>query len=180
MLHSYLIYLPSEINEREVEYIPNMLSKAVSGMHNEVCDQCGKCSSACPVSKEIPGFNPRQLVAKLSLGKLDELLKDEAIWTCTTCLKCRERCPEEISPYDIIMVLRNLAYRAGYNYPVGYDDFIKSVQATGFISQPKPVRKRTGGNVTREELGLPPAKGPVDLDRFSSIVGGIIEAGKAQ
>lgn len=168
----------ADIDEREVRVISLMLNRAVSGMNAEVCDQCGKCSSACPVSKEIKGFNPRQMIGKVALSNNDELLKGEAIWTCTTCLKCRERCPEEISPYDIILILRNLAYRAGYNYPSGYDDFVKGVKETGFISAPQSVRSRDGGRVTRSDLGLPEVSGPTDMELFRGIVDGIVKAGK--
>lgn len=170
--------MSSDVDQRQVEFISLMLQKSVGGMHAEVCDQCGKCSSACPVSKEIEGFNPRQLIARVALGKIDELLVDEAIWTCTTCLKCRERCPEEISPYDVILVLRNLAYRAGLNYPGVYDDFINGILERGFISEPQEVRARGGGRLSREALGLPGVNGPKDMTVFRGLVEKIIEAGK--
>ncbi|OGD55920.1 hypothetical protein A3K81_04990 [Candidatus Bathyarchaeota archaeon RBG_13_60_20] len=167
-----------EINEVEVRFISKMLSRLVGEMNAEVCDQCGKCSSACPVSKEIEGFNPRQMIAKVSMGRLDGLLKEDAIWTCTTCLKCRERCPEDISPYDVILILRNLAYRAGYSYPAGYDDFIKGVKESGFISRPQAVRGRGGVKVSRADLGLPEVSGPGDMAKFDGVIEGIIRAGK--
>ncbi|MBN2336474.1 4Fe-4S dicluster domain-containing protein [Candidatus Bathyarchaeota archaeon] len=169
-----------KVDEKEVRFITLMLQRSVAAMHAEVCEQCGKCSSACPVSKEIEGFNPRQLIAKVALGKMDELLEDEAIWTCTTCLKCRERCPEEISPYDVILVLRNLAYRAGYSYPGGYDDFVEGIKKTGFISEPVEARARGGGRVSRESFGLPAVSGPRDMGAFRGIVEGMIEAGKGK
>jgi len=182
--------LAAGIDEREVKFISLMLSRAVGDMNAEVCEQCGKCSSACPVSKEIEGFNPRQMmiagfnprqmIGRVALGKNEELLRGEAIWTCTTCLKCRERCPEEISPYDVILILRNLAYRAGYNYPGGYDDFIEGVKESGYISLPQTVRTRDGGKVSREDLGLPEVSGPEDMERFRGIVEGIIKAGKSK
>jgi len=172
--------LAAEIDEREVKFISLMLSRAVGAMNAEVCDQCGKCSSSCPVTKEIDGFNPRQMIGKVALGKIDELLRGEAIWTCTTCLKCRERCPEEISPYDVILILRNLAYRAGYSYPGGYDDFIQGVKESGYISSPQTVRTRDGGKVSREDLGLPEVSGPEDMGRFRETVDKIIKAGKSR
>ena len=170
--------MSSEINETEVRFISRMLTRLVGEMNATVCEQCGKCSSACPVSKMIEGFNPRRLIAKISLGKIDELLRGDAIWTCTTCLKCRERCPEDISPYDVILILRNLAYRAGYGYPAGYDDFIEGVIGRGFISEPQTVRTRDGGKVSRGDLGLPDVSGPGDMAQFSAVVQGIIKAGR--
>lgn len=153
------------------------LEKAVKMMHSEVCDQCGKCSSACPVTKEIEGFNPRQLVTRIALGQIDEILAEEAIWTCTTCLKCRERCPEEISPYDIILVLRNLAYRRGLNYPVGYDDFINGIYERGYIQGPQQMRTRDGGRVSRVNLGLPEPPVPMKMNAVKGNLEEILKAG---
>jgi len=159
----------SEPKDQQERFISILLQRAVSETA-EVCDQCGKCSSACPVSKYIGGFNPRQLIAKVSLGKLGELLRSELLWTCTSCLKCKERCPEKISPYDVILVLRTLAYRAGYEYPSGYDDFIEAVVENGLASEPQSVRARKGGRRDRESLGLPPAERPKDMEAFHEIL----------
>ena len=167
----------SEMDEREVEFIAFMLQRSISEMATEVCDQCGVCPSVCPVSRHMDGFNPRLLVAKVSLGKIDELLRSKEIWTCTSCLKCKERCPEDISPFDVILILRNLAYRAGYNYPEAYDDFITGVRETGFISASQSIRMHDGSKVNREDLGLPTVSGPQDMTVFRDIIDGIIKAG---
>ena len=158
------------------EYDTSELEKAVRLMNSEVCDQCGKCSSACPVTKEIEGFNPRQLVTKIALGQIDEVLAEEAIWTCTTCLKCRERCPEEISPYDIILALRNLAYRRGLNYPVGYDDFINGINERGYISNPQQMRTRSGERVSRINLGLPEPPMPMMMNALKGNLEELLKA----
>lgn len=165
--------------QKEANLITKLLEDSLKTMHTEVCEQCGKCSSACPVSKEIPGFNPRQIVTKIALGQIDEVLSDEALWTCTTCLKCRERCPEQISPYDIITVLRNLAFHQGLNYPVGYDDFIKGILERGFISAPVQARTRDGGRVTRVALGLPEPSSPLKMNVFTDIIEGFLKAGQS-
>jgi heterodisulfide reductase subunit C len=149
-------------------------------MFAEVCAQCGKCTSACPVSKVIEGFNPRHIVSKVALGKINELIFEDAIWTCTSCLKCRERCPEEVSPYDIILVLRNLAYHTGLNYPVGYDDFIRGIKERGFISSPQEVRTRRGNKISRVTLGLPEPSSPKKLNVLNNILDGLLKAGRAQ
>lgn len=159
----------SEIKKQQEELVSILLQRAVSDTA-EVCDQCGKCSSVCPVSKYIEGFNPRQLIAKVFLGKLQDLFKSELLWTCTSCLKCKQRCPENISPYDVILILRTLAYRAGYDHPSGYDDFIKAVVENGLASEPQKIRARKGGRYDRESLGLPPAERPKDMKVYREIL----------
>lgn len=168
--------MENKTDEKQVEFVSIMLHRAVSEIA-EVCEQCGKCPSTCPVSKHIEGFNPRQLVAKISLGRIDELIKSDLIWTCTSCLKCKERCPEKISPYDIILILRTLAYKANYSHPSGYDDFIKTVVEKGVASEPQTVRTRARGRLDRASLGLPPAERPRDLKKFSEILNDIVHKG---
>ena len=171
--------MSDRIDEKEVDFVSLMLRRAVSEMAVEVCEQCGKCPAACPVARHMDGFNPRQLVVKVSLGRIEELLKSGVIWTCTSCLKCRERCPENISPYDVILVLRNLAVRAGYDYPAGYDEFINTVIEHGVAQQPQMVRTRTRERRDRASLGLPPAEKPRDLKQFNEILSRIVRAGRS-
>jgi heterodisulfide reductase subunit C len=163
-------------DERDLELISLMLRRAVEGIDAELCDQCGKCTSTCPVSRHIEDFNPRQLIAKVAMGMTNNLLKSDEIWTCTSCLKCQERCPEEVSPYDIILVLRNLAYRAGYNYPKGYDDFINRIRLNGLAQNYRKKRGRNGDMVDRESLGLPPIDKPLDMKCFNKVLDGILGA----
>ena len=165
------------IDEKEVEFVSLMLQRAVSEMAVEVCEQCGVCPSSCPVARYMEEFNPRRMIAKVSLGKTEELLKSYTIWTCTSCLKCKERCPENISPYDVILTLRNLAVKAGYPYPEGYGDFVKNVLETGLAQEIQQMRTRTRERRDRESLGLPSVAGPVDLEIFTKILNGIVRAG---
>jgi heterodisulfide reductase subunit C len=160
-------------NDKQFEYISQMLRRDVSETA-EACQQCGKCPSSCPVSKHIEGFNPRQIIAKVSLGKIDELLKSEIIWTCSSCLKCKERCPEKISPYDYILMLRALAYRANI-HPLGYDDFIRAVVQSGVASEAQAVRTRNRERRDRASFGLPPAEKPRDLKKFKEVLQSIIK-----
>lgn len=150
---------------RKIESIYPILMKAVSEVV-EACEQCGKCPASCPVSRHIDGYNPRQIVLKVSLGRIDGLLKSDFLWTCTSCLKCKERCPEMVSPYDVILLLRNLAVRVGCEYPKGYDEFVDAVLKNGFAQQPQIVRTRSREQRDRLSLGLPDAPKPQDMERF--------------
>ena len=169
--------MSDDIDKEQVEFVSLLLQREVSEMDAEVCEQCGKCTSACPVAIYMEGFNPRRLIAKVALGRTDELLESDTIWTCTSCLKCKERCPENISPYDVILVLRNLAVRAGHPYPAGYDETIKAVLEYGVAQQPRMVRTRAHERRDRASLGLPPAEKPRDMKKFNEVLGGIVRAG---
>ena len=161
---------------KEFEFITQMLRRAISETA-EACQQCGKCPSSCPVSKHVDGFNPRQIIAKVSLGRIDELLSSDILWTCSSCLKCKERCPEKISPYDYILILRTIAYRGNHDHPEGYDDFIKAVIHSGVASEAQAVRTRNREKRDRASMGLPPAEKPRDIENFTKILQGILRGG---
>jgi heterodisulfide reductase subunit C len=78
------------------------------------CIQCGRCSASCPAASIYDDFSPRDMMRKLSMGSLDELLKSESIWRCGQCYTCHSRCPRNNSPGTIVLVLRELAIRKGY------------------------------------------------------------------
>lgn len=150
------------------------LRETAARMSVEVCDQCGKCPSACPVTARIEGFNPRQIIAKVSLGKEADLMKSQIIWTCTSCLKCKERCPEEISPYDIILDLRRIAIYLELPHPEGYDESVKAVLETGAVQQPLLVRTRNKEKKDRKSMGLPPAEKPKDMTAYTETLNEIL------
>ncbi len=145
-------------------------------MNAEVCDQCGKCPSACPVTARIEGFNPRQIIAKVDLGRESDLKESGVIWTCTSCLKCRERCPEEISPYDVILELRREAIAEGRQHPASYDEAEKAVTETGAVAQPQSARTRNRERRDRASYNLPPVQKPKDQIKFTQAVRELKEA----
>ncbi len=146
------------------------LLDTVGRMNAEVCDQCGRCPSACPVTARIEGFNPRQMIAKFSLGRDEELIESGVIWTCTSCLKCKERCPEKISPYEVILALRRRAIAEGRQHPSSYDEAERAVTQTGVIQQPQPARTRSKDRRDRAALGLPPTQNPNDQAKYTRAI----------
>ena len=77
------------------------------------CFQCGTCSGSCPSGRRTP-YKVRQIVRKCLLGLKEEVIADEALWMCTTCYTCQERCPRSVTIVDIIKFARNEAAHAGY------------------------------------------------------------------
>lgn len=153
--------------------------KIVDKVNAEACDQCGKCPSSCPVTARVEGFNPRQIIAKVALGREVDLMKSQVIWTCTSCLKCKERCPEEISPYDIMLALRRIAIHLELPHPEGFDESAKVVAETGAVQQPQLVRTRNKERKDRKSMGLPPAEKPRDMAAYTETLRGILEEGEA-
>lgn len=73
------------------------------------CYQCGVCTATCPwgLVKDEP-INVRTIIRRAQLG-IDGW--DDALWLCTTCGFCEERCPRGVPIIDVILSLRGVNWR---------------------------------------------------------------------
>ena len=74
------------------------------------CEQCGCCSSACPVTGERD-FNIRRIIRHIELDLVEEIAATPFPWYCTTCGRCETVCPNGIAILDIIRPLRSMTPR---------------------------------------------------------------------
>ncbi len=77
------------------------------------CLECGKCTSACPVSISFGDFSPRLLVKKALLGFESDLLADKYIWDCLTCNLCNDVCNSDVHLPEFIRAVREEAIKHG-------------------------------------------------------------------
>jgi heterodisulfide reductase subunit D len=61
------------------------------------CQDCGKCSSACPLTLAGKAFSPRALANSLISGDAKSPDVVEGIWSCLTCGLCYDRCPSAVN-----------------------------------------------------------------------------------
>jgi Fe-S oxidoreductase len=73
------------------------------------CFQCGVCTATCPwgLLQEEP-VNVRRLMHRAQLGIEQE---DGAMWWCATCRACEEQCPRGVPIADVMLALRDLAWK---------------------------------------------------------------------
>jgi heterodisulfide reductase subunit C len=64
------------------------------------CEQCGRCSSACPITG-VNGFNIRRLVRHVELDLIDDIASSPMPWFCAACGRCEDACPNGIKILDI-------------------------------------------------------------------------------
>jgi NADPH-dependent glutamate synthase beta subunit-like oxidoreductase len=69
------------------------------------CEQCGCCSSACPITGKN-SFNVRRIVRHIELDLAEDIANTPQPWSCTTCGRCETVCPNGIAILDIIRPLR--------------------------------------------------------------------------
>ena len=128
------------------------------------CFQCMRCTSGC-TSMRLLELKPHQVVSVVRLGLVDELLTSGIVWTCTLCLKCTERCPQEATPSDLIVLLRNIAFEREAPVPEGYLKVVDSILDSGFIQAEREVVSREFETYDRGSLGLPPLPKPSEAFR---------------
>jgi len=121
------------------------------------CFQCIRCTSGCPAFKMLE-IKPHEIVSLVRMGFIDEVINSGIIWACATCLKCKERCPQEVAPVDLIFALRNLAVELEAKVPENHLQSVSMILECGFVQKPQETITRKMEKVDREKLGLPKFK----------------------
>jgi len=130
------------------------------------CIQCGVCSSGCTVTEYVD-LQPHRVVAACLLGLKEEVLASNAIWTCSLCHRCTERCPKNVDYSFILALLRNMAVKEG-KIPKEYSSTVEVIYDNGFVV---PYTGGLKDNVDRrrQRMGLPEIIGP-NLDEIRFII----------
>lgn len=78
------------------------------------CVQCTTCTGVCPVvavsedpSRDLD-LTPQQIMNLLRMGLKAQTLGARMVWSCATCYKCQEHCPQGVPVADILYELREL------------------------------------------------------------------------
>lgn len=141
--------------------------------HPDECFQCMRCTSGC-TSLKLLELKPHEITLLVNSGFVEELVSSDIIWTCASCLKCRERCPQKASPYNTIMALRNLAVEKEAKIPETYMKAVAQIIETGLMQQVQTVTSGEMQSFNRETLGLPKMQYPDDKFQtvFMMVLGG--------
>jgi heterodisulfide reductase subunit C len=136
------------------------------------CFQCMKCTSGCTALKLLE-LKPHEIEKLVNLGFVDELTSSDIIWTCVTCLKCVQRCPQKASPYHVIMTLRNMAVEREAKVPEAYMKVISQILETGLAETTQKIATKKAGAWDRDSLKLPKIKPP--KESFQSVFLRVLE-----
>jgi Fe-S oxidoreductase/coenzyme F420-reducing hydrogenase delta subunit len=96
---------------KEPEFFPDpekTLHEIIANHDVYACQDCGKCSSACPLTLAGKSFSPRALANALISGDSQSPEVVEGIWSCLTCGLCYDRCPSAVNFPDFIKDVRCL------------------------------------------------------------------------
>ncbi|XUX01328.1 MAG: 4Fe-4S dicluster domain-containing protein [Dehalogenimonas sp.] len=103
---------------KEFDLIPGHVSefasdiKSLHGVDVNMCFQCRKCTSGCPLA-EFMDMTPTQLIHAVRLGLKDIVLSTNTYWLCVACGTCTARCPQETGLLKVMDALSNIAIKEG-------------------------------------------------------------------
>ncbi len=88
------------------------LAKEIVATHDVyACQDCGKCTSACPLALSGKPFSPRAMAGAIIAGHIDSPSVQKDVWACLTCGLCYNRCPSAVNfpafIRDMRFLLRN-------------------------------------------------------------------------
>ncbi|KYK22002.1 hypothetical protein AYK21_04225 [Thermoplasmatales archaeon SG8-52-2] len=161
----------TSMGESQVE-LRKEINERLSRLQDEIsdyCYQCAKCTSGCEAHKLLE-LEPHKIVALLKRGLIDEMVNSDVIWTCMSCFKCRERCPQKVAPVEVLFALKNMAVASGKQIPGNYTALLQSVLSIGLIQDVKSVTTRDNKTKTRTDLCLPEVSKPTDSAKFQMIL----------
>lgn len=100
----------SEQRIQSIEPDPSFLEAVQLASSQEVstCYRCLQCSAGCPMA-EVMDYPPDRLIRMIQLGLKEEALQSNAIWLCSACLTCSERCPNGIDVARVLDSLKEMA-----------------------------------------------------------------------
>jgi Fe-S oxidoreductase/nitrate reductase gamma subunit len=125
----------------------------------DACTECGRCEVNCPATLSNKPLSPKQLILDLreDLHKLDPfklplslaaangaaepangeppligpVIKEETLWSCTTCSACMEQCPVMIEQVPKIVQMRQHLVMEQAEFPDDLQAMIRSLEARG-------------------------------------------------
>lgn len=150
----------------------NYINERLLKLKNEIsdyCFQCAKCTSGCEAHKLLE-LEPHKIVALLKRGLIDEMVNSDIIWTCMSCFKCRERCPQKVAPVEILFALKNMAVASGKQIPGNYTQLLQSVLSTGLLQDIKTISTKDNKSIDRNQLNLPQISKPEDPMKFQTML----------
>ncbi len=119
------------------------------------CTECGRCQHVCPAHASGSPLSPKTLIMDLRDGLLTDeglmdaayslpiaggTIKEETLWSCTTCRACMEVCPVHIEHVPKIVQLRRSLVERGEIEPM-LQTTLTSFQSHG-NSFGKPAKQR--------------------------------------
>jgi len=121
------------------------------------CQDCGKCTSACPLALIGKPFSPRSLVNAIIADGIEAPSVTKDVWSCLTCGICYERCPSAVHFPEFIRDVRCVIKAKSKNGHEAHGGFFQSL-----------MRSMAAPGLKAERWGWLPDD--IQLDRQSKVL----------
>ncbi|MBL0732623.1 MAG: hydrogenase iron-sulfur subunit [Desulfosarcina sp.] len=131
--------VPAKISEPE-QIKQKSINEIISAHDIYACQDCGKCTSACPLALIGKPFSPRAIANSVIKGDLESDAVINDVWACLTCGLCYERCPSAVNFPEFIKDVRYILKQDGTNCHETHGGFFHSMMRTMTSSDLKTER----------------------------------------
>ena len=104
------------------------------------CQDCGKCTSACPLALAGKPFSPRAIANDIIAGRADTQAVRDSVNACLTCGVCYERCPSAVNFPEFIKDMRSYYHRLNMAKEPAHGGFFQSMMRAMTSENLKPHR----------------------------------------
>jgi heterodisulfide reductase subunit D len=118
------------------------MKESIKNTKAYLCLDCGKCTAICPISRVNKGYSPRRLMTKAVTGSNENLLKDNTVWTCLTCMQCQQKCPSDIDYIHFTRLVRADASNDGQDAKCSHGGALQSLMK--IMTAPELKQNRLG------------------------------------
>jgi Fe-S oxidoreductase/coenzyme F420-reducing hydrogenase delta subunit len=110
------------------------------------CQDCGKCTSACPLALAGKPYSPRFVATEIIAGRADSPEIRSMVNSCLTCGTCYERCPSAVNFPDFIKDMRSYYHNRQLTDAPAHGGFFQSMMRamTSENLVPKPWQNLPG------------------------------------
>ena len=131
----------------------------------DACIRCGRCQDVCPAYMSGKPLSPKAFIQDLRAGLeqglqgedapgiLESFIKEETIWSCTTCRACEEACPLFIEHVPKHMEIRRHQTLVKTKFPSELRTTFRGIERQGNPwGVPKAQRDEWTGNLKDMEV----------------------------
>ncbi len=107
----------------------------------DACTECGRCQQECPATATEKPLSPKTLILDLREAMSREsgespllvgsFIREETLWSCTTCLACTQACPVFIEHVPKIVNLRRYLVMEEARLPEFMAEALRSLEDRG-------------------------------------------------
>jgi Fe-S oxidoreductase len=101
------------------------------------CTECGRCNTVCPATSTGKPLYPKEIILGVKEAMfharplVGEIITQDALWSCTTCMACVEICPVSIEHVPKIVDMRRSLVMEESDFPKEVTSLFNNIERHG-------------------------------------------------